>query len=105
MAMDKAPCESVVWKILPCLRSALAHRLKQMGMRQIKVAELLGVSTAAVSQYLARKRGCSDEVEETLVGELDRSAAAVADGTPVTRELCRLCRIIRQRREDIEVSC
>lgn len=103
--MTKAPCESVVWDVLPCLRSALARRLKQKGMRQTDIAEMLGVSPAAVSQYLSKKRGCSDEVEGVLEDDLDRSAAALIDGAKVTQELCRLCRIMQRRSSGIEVSC
>ncbi len=103
--MTKAPCETVVWDVLPCLRSALTRRLKHEGMRQIQIARLLGVSAAAVSQYLARKRGCSSEVEETLGEELDRSTAALMDGAPVTEELCRLCRIMQRRSDGIEIPC
>lgn len=103
--MTKVPCENVVWDVLPCLRSALARRLKQKGMRQIDVAEMLGVSPAAVSQYLSHKRGCSDRVEEMASEEVDASAEAIMDGAPVTEELCRLCRIMQRRVNGIEVTC
>ncbi|MFO8132938.1 MAG: helix-turn-helix domain-containing protein [Thermoplasmatota archaeon] len=103
--MHKAPCETAVWDVLPCLRSALARRLKQRGMRQTDIAELLGVSPAAVSQYLSKKRGCSDLVEEAACEELDASAMAIMDGAPVTRELCRLCRIMQRCTLGVEVPC
>lgn len=103
--MHKAPCETVVWDVLPCLRSALARRLKQKGMRQTDVAELLGVSPAAVSQYLSKKRGCNGRVEEVASQELDRSSQAILDGAPVAEELCRLCRIMQRRNEGIEIPC
>ena len=103
--MTKVPCESVVWDVLPCLRSALARRLKQKGMRQIDVADLLGVSPAAVSQYLSKKRGCGSEVEETIQKELDVSSQAIMDGESIREELCRLCRILQRRMNGIEVLC
>ncbi len=103
--MTKSPCETIVWDVLPCLRSALTRRLKREGLRQTDIAELLGVSPAAVSQYLSRKRGCSDRVEEVAGEEIHESARRIMNGQPVEQELCRLCRIIQRRINGIEVPC
>ena len=103
--MTKVLCESAVWDVLPCLRSALARRLKKSGMRQIDIADMLGVSPAAISQYLSKKRGCGSEVEETIHEELDISAQAIVDGESIRGELCRLCRILQRHMNGIEVLC
>lgn len=47
------PEEVYVREFLPALRGLLAHRLKEMGYTQVKIATALSVTQAAVSQYLS----------------------------------------------------
>jgi len=53
----KTPCEIVVTKVLPVLRKELAKTLVEAGMSQREIAKKLGLTEAAVSQYLKKKRG------------------------------------------------
>lgn len=53
----KLPCEIAVWYLLPVLKSELAKELVSSGLSQREVAEKLGVTQAAVSQYISGKRG------------------------------------------------
>ncbi len=46
------PEELVASHLLPTVRSMLAHRLKAEGLRESKIAQLMGLSQAAVSKYL-----------------------------------------------------
>jgi len=50
------PCELVVRKLLPGIRSAVAKKLKEEGKSQREIAHCLGITEAAVSQYFSRKR-------------------------------------------------
>lgn len=50
------PQEVEVWVILPEIRRLLAKYLKQEGLKQKEVANLLGLTIPAVSQYLHNKR-------------------------------------------------
>lgn len=50
------PCEIAANKIVPSIKAKLAKKLKKSGMKQKEIARLLGVTTAAVSQYLSGKR-------------------------------------------------
>jgi predicted transcriptional regulator len=52
----KYACEQMAER-MPALRSALARKLSDQGMPQTKIAELLGITQAAVSQYLSNIRG------------------------------------------------
>jgi predicted transcriptional regulator len=50
------PSEIVVDRFLPTVRSMLAAELAERGFAQREIATRLGVSQAAVSQYLAGER-------------------------------------------------
>ncbi len=50
------PQEIEVWYVLPALRREMAASLIAMGKNQKQVAKLLGVTEAAVSQYVHSKR-------------------------------------------------
>ena len=52
------PQEIEVWYLIPALRKEFARIfIKDYGLAQKKAAELLGISEAAVSQYVKEKRG------------------------------------------------
>ena len=52
----KFPQELIVSKVLPAIRAKLAMRLKETGVTQREIAEILGLTPPAVSQYMSGKR-------------------------------------------------
>jgi predicted transcriptional regulator len=54
----KPPCETVVQEIMPAIRSLVAKELvKNYKMTEVEVARRMGITQAAVSQYIYGKRG------------------------------------------------
>jgi predicted transcriptional regulator len=53
-------CEIISQDFLPVLRAALAKELAAGGMNQKDVAQILGISQPAVSQYLRDLRGAKN---------------------------------------------
>ncbi len=52
------PCEVSVKEILPAVRSIVAEKLvKERNMSEYKVASIMGLTPAAVSNYIKSKRG------------------------------------------------
>ena len=52
------PQEIEVWYLIPALRRELARIfIEEHGLNQKKAAEILGMTNAAISQYLSSKRG------------------------------------------------
>jgi len=52
------PCERIHWTLLPSIRKELAKiYVLEMGMKQKAAAKKLGLTEAAVSQYMKNKRG------------------------------------------------
>ncbi|APW99363.1 DNA-binding protein [Halobiforma lacisalsi AJ5] len=79
--------EIVVDEFLPTVRSMLAGKLREQGLTQSEVAEVLGISQSAVSKYAhgdvtINDRIAEDERVEALVEDLGAGLAA-GDVTPV----------------------
>ena len=94
---DIMTCDEVVRNYLPPLRAELVCRLvEEKGISQAKVAKWMGISRAAVSQYMSRKRGLG---EIFISGDLDEIIESWADGV-ITGEgsvtICDICRCVRE---------
>ncbi len=103
--MKKTPCEYIVWSVLPCIRKKLAEALHRKGLSQKKIAELLGVSNAAISQYLSNKRGKFGNFDEEIQKEIEISAEEIMKGSDVVDEMCRICRIIKRKNKYVSEPC
>ena len=75
--------EVVVDEFLPTYRSLLAAALRERGLTQQAVADLLGVSQSAVSKYAKGEVGTRTEIEadERVTTHVAEVADALADGT------------------------
>jgi hypothetical protein len=94
-------CEVVV-KIIPALRAHIAKELiDSYGLNQAEVAEKLGVSQPAVSQYLRQVRGTQSKIMRNKIveEEVKQICKRIADGEKnPTSEFCGFCRLIREHR-------
>ncbi len=86
-------CDMLVRRLLPRMRAEMVYRLvNERGISQSEVSKRLGISRAAISQYMSRKRGYS---QADFSGELDeiidRWVAAVDSGEGVIT-ICDVCR-------------
>ncbi len=98
----KIPCEIVVWYVLPLIRREIANELvTSHGMSQAEVARKFGVTDAAISQYLKKKRGDSSSIDQSscypiFIEEIKKSAKLIADGAVAFEsEMCRLCSVVK----------
>jgi predicted transcriptional regulator len=85
-------CDTMVRNILPPMRAEMVFRLVQReGLSQSDAAKRVGVTRAAVSQYISRKRGVSDvQITNELDSMIDRWALAVVTGESDIN-LCDVC--------------
>ncbi len=98
----KIPCELVVWYVLPTIRREVARELvNSHGMSQAEVARKFGVTDAAISQYLKKKRGENPYIEESpqydkFEAEIKASAERIAnDRSEFATEMCRICTVVK----------
>jgi predicted transcriptional regulator len=85
-------CDSMVRNLLPPMRAEMVLRLVQkQGISQSDAAKRLGITRAAVSQYMSRKRGAGEVVLSTELDLIiDRWALAVVTGESDIN-LCDVC--------------
>jgi len=70
----KTPCEIIVWDVLPGIRDALAEELVKNGISQKEASKMLGITPAAVSQYVSKKRGYKIDVKDAVKDEIKKLA-------------------------------
>lgn len=99
----KIPCELVVWYVLPAIRKDIAKELVEThNMSQTEVAKRFGVTGAAISQYLKKKRGENLIIQESpnkaqYSEAITESAARIAAGTTeFADEMCKMCKIVKK---------
>jgi len=94
--MKYVPCEYIAWHGLPMIRKGIAESIiNNYGLNQKETAEKLGITPAAVSQYLSGKRGKMNIIDKNIVKEISITAERIiqqGDEVVVT-ETCRLCKL------------
>jgi predicted transcriptional regulator len=96
LLMKRIPCEYMIWNGLPLIRKEIAESLMtNFGLSQKEAAEKLGITPAAVCQYVSRKRGNQTIEDEELVKEIKLSAQRILNNPndALVQETCRICKI------------
>lgn len=94
----EAPCQKIVWDVLPAIRAAIAVELVRCGVSQVEAARMLEIAPSAVSQYLSGKRGYRIEFGNDVKKSIELLAADLRDGrdTNLVQRTCDICRQLRE---------
>lgn len=92
------PQELEVWYLIPALRRELAKIfIKEYGLKQKDAAECLGITEAAISQYLNSKRGSEIKFSEKAMKEIRESAKDVIENKgDIIKKIYELCVSLRK---------
>lgn len=91
------PQEIEVWYVLPAIRCELAKAMLKKGLKQKQIAKLLGITEAAVSQYLKEKRAKEEFFDKKIKQEIKRSAdKIIKDNSLVMSEIQRMCNLVKE---------
>lgn len=71
------PQEIEVWYILPAIRRELVKEMIVLGLKQKEIASILGVTEAAVSQYVKQKRAKEVEFTNETMEQIKASARVI----------------------------
>ena len=96
--MKPTPCEFMKWNGLPVIRKEIAESMiTKHGLTQKETAIKLGITPAAVCQYVSKKRGKIKIIDQYILSEIDKSAKIIIDNGPnsTVKETCRICKIMR----------
>lgn len=91
------PQEIEVWYIIPAVRKELAKLLtRQYEMSYERAGKILGISKAAISQYLSNKRANKVKLNVEVKKEIEKSAKLITkDQKNVLGEIQRILRYIK----------
>ncbi len=112
--MLEAPCEAAVKKYIPSIRASVAALLvREYGIPVYRAAKLLGLTPAAVGNYLRGARGNSvphEEIMKSPAAEYVRAIAellVMGDSEKLRKEnmLCRACSALREYLESRPFEC
>ncbi len=95
---DCLPQEIEVRYIIPAIRGKLAHvMVEEKGISQKKAAQILGLTEAAISQYISGKRGSEVIFSESVADEIRKSADRVmksdSSRSEMVAEIYRICQL------------
>ncbi|MGB7512093.1 MAG: helix-turn-helix domain-containing protein [Pelodictyon phaeoclathratiforme] len=98
------PCEKAVWYHLPQIRADLAIELVKTGLTQSQAAKKLGVTPAAVSQYIHKKRGMQLLKSINYRKEIEIAVQKIledASSNDLHRIVCNCCRLLQEEGEHV----
>jgi hypothetical protein len=92
----KLPCEQSIWYILPRIRADIARELVKEKMSQRDIAEKLGLTPAAVSQYLHKKRGGTRKTSDTYRKKINEAVVFMKKSDneeKISEYICACCKL------------
>ena len=111
------PQEIEVWYLIPALRKELAKIfVEENGLSQKKAASILGITDAAISQYLSSKRGSEIKFSKDEIVKIKKTAREIIkNGGDVMKKIYRLsvslrgskaiCNIHMSHDKNVEKGC
>lgn len=115
--MFSLPQEIEVWYIIPAVRKEFSRVLvEKHGLTLEKAGGILGVTKAAVSQYLKNKRASQFKIPSKIRNEIEKSAEILARNKNLAvKEILRIlaliktekcsCSLCRRYNQDILKMC
>ena len=90
------PQEIEVWYVIPAIRKAFALELIKAGLPQKKIAQMLDVTEAAITQYKNEKRAQQVVFNEAITAEIKKSALTLRN-TPeaLFQEIMRIGKLVK----------
>ena len=91
---NQMPQEIEVWYIIPAIRRELTKSMIELGLTQKQVAKRMGITEAAVSQYLSSKRAKEVVFSNAVLDEIRKSAKKITeDKSTIVPEMMRLTKL------------
>ena len=89
---DIMRCDTLARRLLPQMRAEMVYRLvSERGISQSEASKRLGISRAAISQYMSRKRGFTrQDFPGDLEVVIERWVSAIVSGEG-TITICDVC--------------
>ena len=92
------PQEIETFYVLPTLRRYIALGLKERGMKQKDIAQMLGISSASISQYTSTKRGHQIQFPLEIIEEIRKAVLKITDRFTYFQQTQHLLYVIREQK-------
>ncbi len=92
------PCGEVHWKILPAVSRELAECLGKEKVTRARIAEVIGTSPAAISQYMSGKRGgmkLSKDAKDACRALAEKIAAGKVKDSSINTEIAKILAVAK----------
>ncbi|MBP2030134.1 putative transcriptional regulator [Methanohalophilus levihalophilus] len=90
-------CEIMVQRVLPAIRAEVARTMMiEFGCTQQRVAEVLGLSRAAVSQYVSEKRGADVGFSVETLAQIQIFAEELLEDLTPREKVAKMCEVCKQ---------
>ena len=87
------PCEIISWHVLPAVRREIAtYLVNEKKVTRKIVAKKLGLTEAAVCQYLKHKRGGSHKFNEHDIAKIKEMAEMLVQSEKGFDKMCVICK-------------
>lgn len=103
----EAPCQKIVWEILPAIKAAIAAERIRHQIPQAEASRMLAMALSAIAQNLSGKRGYRIEFSgaaKATVAALAQDIINIKEPDLVERT-CAICRQVRGDEEGNKMSC
>ena len=103
--MYSLPQEIEVWYIIPAIRREIAKCLsKKYKLSYDKIGLALGITKAAVSQYIRKKRAAKIKLHDLALDEICHSCSLITKGKSTsTKEIQRILEFIQKKKLHCEI--
>ena len=97
------PQEVEVWYILPAIRKELVLALKEDGLTQRKIAELLNVTESAVSQYTKSKRAQKIKFNSEVKEFVKKAAKKIENKASAYQQIQKISEFVKNSKAICEI--
>lgn len=98
------PQEIEVWYIIPAIRREFARVFVKKGLTMEKAGAILGVTKAAISQYLSKKRAKSVKIPSVVQKEIEKSSETlIKDNRKSVKEMLRIVSLMKKSKCECEI--
>ena len=94
--MKLLPQHIELWYIIPAIRREFAIEMSKHRMKSVEIAEILGVTRAAVSQYFSKTRAVEFKFGNKARKEIRESTRKIIDKRNSNAEIQRIINIMRE---------
>ena len=91
----ETPQELEVWYIIPAIRRELALSMKNNGMKQVEIADKLGVTKSAITQYINHSRASQINFSEKIKAMINDAVNSINNKMDTMREIQKILVLAR----------